>query len=182
MALNFYFWTLKGARTMLSSLFSHCAGERRFELPPGETQPTQARQGAASLGAPAQDRPVFPSQSPHSSPGSVSSLVPIEEDFSHLERPQPQATNLWPSTPGPKTPPQAERRQDTRSLAEGPRLEAVHAAESQGPVAPAMRKAPAAQEMQDDAQRPASASQPAKDCCKSCVECCGAVCRILCCR
>ena len=176
MALNFYFWTLKGARTMLSSLFSHCAGERRFELPPGGTHPTQARQGATSLGS-----PVFPTQDPDSSQDSVpsledsedsvSSLVPNEEDFSHGERRQPPVTKLWPATPGPKTPPQADRRQDTRPPAEGPRLEAVHPAESKAPVAQAMR---------DDAQRPASSSQPAKECCKSCVECCGALCRCLC--
>ena len=169
----------------LSSYFSFCGGERRLEPPPGQAQPTQARQGAASLGAPAQGRPVFlsrdsvSSQDSVSRQGSVSSL--FEEDDSPLERlqPQAQATNLWPSPHATKTPPQAERRPDTPPPAAGPRHQAVHIAESQAPVAQATLSAPAAQVMRDDAQRQASSSHPVEKCVECCVNCCLCLCVVL---
>ena len=171
----------------LSSYFSFCGGERRSELPPGQTQPTQARQGAASLGAPAQGRPVFLSRDSDSSQEfgasqySVSSL--FEEDDSPVERlqPQAQATNLWPSPHATKTPQQAERRPDTPPPVAGYRHQAVRIAESQAPVAQATLSAPAAQVMRDDDQRQASSSNRADECCKVCCRCCDALIRCICC-
>jgi len=171
----------------LSSYFSFCGGERRLEPPPGQAQPTQARQGAASLGALAQGRPVFPSRDSRASQDSVSRQDSVsslfEEDDSPSERlqPQAQATNLWPSPHATKTPQQAERRPDMPPAA-GPRHQAVHIAESQAPVAQATRSAPAAQVMRDDAQRQASSSNRADECCNVCCKNCDALIRCICCR
>ncbi len=184
----------------LSSYFSFCGGERRLEPPPGQTQPTQARQGAASLGAPAQGRPVFLSRDSDSSQefgasqysvsrqDSVSSL--FEEDDSPLERLQPQAqaqaANLCVQPHAPQTPRWATPRPDTPPPPAGPRQQAVHIAEPQKPVAQAWSSAPEPQLMQVEAPRPVSSSNRVEKCvhrvdkcCESCEKCCEALCVVL---